>query len=115
MPHPQHSATAPSALSEFDHAWQALREHDSVYLDIEIPDSVFGVRIHIVRLDCEARGLPPRLVTLRTALFLNDAWRREFLPVAFAPAGALDALLVCRRAVMTLIGLVGGRVTTAEA
>jgi hypothetical protein len=115
MPYPQQSDATPSALTEFDHAWQALREHDSVYLDIEIPDSVFGVRIHIVRLDLDARGLPPRLVTLRTALFLNDPWRREFLPVAFAPSSALDALLICRRAVMTLIGLVGGRVATAEA
>jgi hypothetical protein len=114
MPHTSQT-TSPSALTEFNHAWRALQEHDTVFLDVEVPDSIFGVRIHIIRIDCEARGLPPRIVTLRSTLYLNDAHRREFFPIAFAPANALDALLICRKAVATLVEMVGGRVTGAQA
>lgn len=108
---------APSAISEFGQAWQALGECDTVALDIDIPESSFGVRVLITRLEPKPELMtPPRVVTLRTGLFLKHdfgAWQPMLL--ADAPDAAMEALLICRRAIATLIEMAGGEVLAAQA
>jgi hypothetical protein len=97
-------------IVEFRRAWRALRVHRSVFLEVQIPDSRFGIRVHIDRRG-DASDTGPHTVSLRCTIVVAGEQRRYSEDDVDR---ILTAVLVCRHAVSTLVSAAGGVIVGFE-